>query len=93
VFPSPNKIDFHYVFDADIRNNPLALIAVSTVFGIYLVLLLNARRRDRKDSEKVRHLIHTAFGIRAYLVFFPAIFKAQFPQSGCKLKQRKNGLG
>ncbi|XP_028400602.1 uncharacterized protein LOC114523771 [Dendronephthya gigantea] len=53
VFPSPNKIDFNFVFDADVSDNPVVLIAVLTVLGVFLILFVYARRRDRKDAEKI----------------------------------------
>lgn len=56
VFPAPNEIDFQQVFDANLNDNPVALIAVSTSFGLFLILLIYARRQDRQDLEKVRYL-------------------------------------
>ena len=55
MFPTPNKVDFDYVFHADVGDNPLVLIVVTTVLGMYLILLVYARRRDCKDSEKVSY--------------------------------------
>lgn len=52
---APNPIDFGKVFSADLSKNPVVLIVVCLMFGLYFILVLIARRYDKKDLEKVRH--------------------------------------
>lgn len=54
---APNPIDFDKVFTEFDRlpetGNVAVIIAVSCVFGFYLLLLVWARKADKKDSLKV----------------------------------------
>ena len=52
---APNPIDFDKVFSADVGKNPAVIIAISLLFGLYFILVLIARRFDKKDLEKVRY--------------------------------------
>lgn len=54
---APNPIDFGKVFSADLSKNPVVLIVVCLMFGLYFILVLIARRYDKKDLEKVRHFV------------------------------------
>lgn len=57
---APNPIDFDKVFTELARvpdsGNVAVIIAVSCVFGIYLLLLLWARKADKLDLLKVSGL-------------------------------------
>ena len=53
---APNPIDFDKVFSADLSKNPAVLIVVCLIFGLYLLLVVIARRYDNKDLDKVRNL-------------------------------------
>ncbi|XP_068694084.1 polycystin-1-like protein 2 [Montipora foliosa] len=50
---APNPIDFDKVFSADVGKNPAVIIAISLLFGLYFILVLIARRFDKKDLEKL----------------------------------------
>lgn len=52
---APNPIDFDKVFSADLSKNFVVLLVVCLIFGLYLLLVLLARRFDNKDIEKVRY--------------------------------------
>ena len=51
---APNPIDFGKVFSADLSKNFVVLLVVCLLFGLYFVLVIIARRFDKKDLEKVR---------------------------------------
>ena len=57
MFVAPNPIDFAKVITEIQRipetGNVTVIIAVSCVFGLYLILILWVRRADQKDSLKV----------------------------------------
>ena len=57
MFVTPNSIDFAKVITEIQRipeaGNVTVIIAVSCVFGLYLILMLWVRRADQKDSLKV----------------------------------------
>ena len=57
LFVAPNPIDFDKVFTEVQRlpetGNVAVIVAVSCVFGLYLVLLLWARKADQQDALKV----------------------------------------
>ena len=57
MFVAPNPIDFDLVFTEFTRlsetGNVAVIVAVSCVFGIYLLLLLLARKYDKLDHLKV----------------------------------------
>ena len=59
-FAKPNPIDFTKAFQgfANVGENPTVFAVVLSLFGVYLILLIWARWRDRKDSEKVSFRIH-----------------------------------
>lgn len=47
-------IDFDYVFDnADFEDNLTIYLTVIVSFVLYLLLMIWARRQDKKDLEKV----------------------------------------
>lgn len=51
---APNPIDFNKVFSADLSKNFVVLLVVCLLFGFYLLLVVIARRFDKKDLDKVR---------------------------------------
>ena len=55
---APNPIEFDKVFNEFTRlsetGNVAVIVAVSFVFGLYLLLLLCARKYDKLDYLKVR---------------------------------------
>jgi hypothetical protein len=51
----PNPIDFDYVFaNADFMKNPTLYISEIIIGLLYIVTAVWARRKDRRDVEKVR---------------------------------------
>ena len=62
---APNPIDFDQVFTELKRipetGNVAVIIAVSCVFGLYLLLLLWARKNDKRDLLKVSGFLFTFF--------------------------------
>ena len=56
---APNPIDFNKVFTEFTRlgetGNIAVLVTVGSVFLIYFILLVFARRADKRDENKVRH--------------------------------------
>ena len=54
---APNPIDFDYVFkqfpDIFESGNVVVLSTVLSIFGLWIIGLLIARRADRKDENKV----------------------------------------
>ena len=52
-FVPPNKIDWNKVSLEELLKNPLVFSVVCGIFGLYFLLLIWARRADRKDLEKV----------------------------------------
>ena len=60
---APNPIDFDQVFTELKRlsetGNVAVIIAVSCVFGLYLLLLLWARKVDKRDLLKVGGFLFT----------------------------------
>lgn len=66
-FVAPNPIDFDYVFrkfpDIFESGNVLVLAMVLSIYGLWIIGIVIARRADRKDEYKVRkndcnHLFH-----------------------------------
>ena len=53
---APNPIDFNKVFSADLSKNFVVLLVVCLLFGFYLLLVVIARRFDKRDLDKVRGL-------------------------------------
>ena len=55
---APNPIDFDYVFSQFPNifesGNVVVLATVLSIFGLYIIGLVIARRADRKDERKVR---------------------------------------
>ena len=47
------KSDFDKVFSADLSENFAVLLMVCLLFGLYFVLIIIARRFDRRDLDKV----------------------------------------
>ena len=60
---APNPIDFDKVFTEFTRlgetGNIAVLVTVTSVFLIYLLLVVFARRADRRDEKKVRQQLST----------------------------------
>ena len=54
----PNKIDWDKISLEELLNNPLVFSVVCGIFGLYFILVLWARRADRKDLEKVGGRLH-----------------------------------
>eukprot|EP00058_Branchiostoma_floridae_P006590 XP_002592078.1 hypothetical protein BRAFLDRAFT_246514 [Branchiostoma floridae] len=52
-FVPPNPINFDVALSANIAENPMGLIAVLSVFGLFLLGYLTARKADRMDLIKV----------------------------------------
>ncbi|KAI8484003.1 hypothetical protein Bbelb_382660 [Branchiostoma belcheri] len=52
-FVPPNPLRFDKVFSASIADNPVGLIAVLAVFGLFVTGCLLARKADRADLQKV----------------------------------------
>lgn len=53
---APNPIDFTKVFSADLSKNFVVLLVVCLLFGFYLLLVVIARRFDKRDLDKVSGL-------------------------------------
>ncbi|XP_070581325.1 polycystin-1-like protein 2 [Ptychodera flava] len=52
-FVPPNSIDFSTVFNKfDLRENSAVFATVFALLGVYFILLIWARRKDKKDIEK-----------------------------------------
>ena len=64
---APNPIDFDKVFTEFDRlpetGNVDVIIAVSCVFGFYLLLLVWARKADKKDALKVGTVSYTGMNV------------------------------
>ena len=56
-FVAPNPIDFDAVFEgfADIGSNPAVFATVITIFGLYIIGVMWARWKDKKDLQKVMY--------------------------------------
>lgn len=58
LFVAPNSIDFDKVFTELTRlsetGNVAVIVAISCVFGLYLLLLVWARKADHQDALKVQ---------------------------------------
>lgn len=71
---APNPIDFDKVFTEFPRlpetGNVAVIVAVSCVFGLYLLLLLWARKADMRDALKVRIVLFSDIYIGINL-FYP----------------------
>ncbi|XP_035682609.1 polycystic kidney disease protein 1-like 2 [Branchiostoma floridae] len=53
-FIAPNKLNILKAFQTlNFKENPVVLIALSVVVGIYLLTVIWARRKDRQDTKKV----------------------------------------
>jgi polycystin 1L2 len=50
----PNTIDWNYVFsNMDFLKNPTLYITEIVIAAVYIIAVIWARRKDRKDVEKV----------------------------------------
>ena len=72
---APNPIDFDLVFTEFIRlsetGNVAVIVAVSCVFGLYLVLLPWARKFDKLDLLKVsKNFLLAAYDVSSKKSFF-----------------------
>ncbi|EDO36967.1 predicted protein, partial [Nematostella vectensis] len=56
-FVPPNKIDWSKISLDELAKNPTVFAFVLSIFGAYFLLVIWARRADRKDLEKVRIVI------------------------------------
>lgn len=57
-FVAPNTIDFNYVFaHADFMANKSIYATLIVMFSVFIILLIYARWKDRKDVQKVIFLI------------------------------------
>ena len=59
-FVPPNKIDFVEVFtnlDQKVRENSAVLAMLSSMFGLYFIVIIWARFQDKKDIIKVKDTI------------------------------------
>ncbi|XP_078683129.1 uncharacterized protein LOC144917204 isoform X3 [Branchiostoma floridae x Branchiostoma belcheri] len=53
-FIAPNKLNIlETLRNLNPAENPVVIIAVSVLFGIYLLVVIWARRKDRQDSKKI----------------------------------------
>ncbi|KAI8508634.1 hypothetical protein Bbelb_137330 [Branchiostoma belcheri] len=53
-FIAPNKLNIlDTLQNLNLAENPVVIIAVSVLFGIYLLVVIWARRKDRQDSKKI----------------------------------------
>lgn len=68
---APNPIDFTKVFSADLSKNFVVPLVVCLLFGFYLLLVVIARRFDKRDLDMVSGLdrIHqqTVCGLKIIL--------------------------
>lgn len=56
-FVAPNEIDFEYVFaHTEFAANMTIYIVVIVLFSVFILLLMYARWKDRKDVQKVFNL-------------------------------------
>lgn len=53
-FVPPNKIDWDKVNLTELLKNPTVTIIVCCIFLLYFLLLIWARRKDKKDLQLVR---------------------------------------
>ena len=69
VLPAP--INWNYVFaNADFAKNKTIYVTMITMAVLYIALVIYARRKDRKDVEKVRATLSRS--VRLNLVFSSA---------------------
>lgn len=55
MFVKPNVVDFQYVFaHAGLEDNLTIYLTLMLTIGFYILLVIWARLKDRKDKEKVR---------------------------------------
>lgn len=57
----PNTIDFDTVFvdmDSKIADNYGVLTFICVVFGLYFLIAIYARRKDRQDVLKVKYILN-----------------------------------
>lgn len=54
-FVPPNSIDWSKISLDELLNNPIVFIVVMVIFGMYFILLIWARRADKKDLDKVSY--------------------------------------
>ena len=50
---APNPIDFDKVFSADLSENFVVITVVCLLFGLYFILAVWVRRKDKEDLAKV----------------------------------------
>ncbi len=63
---APNPIDFSYVFaNLDFLSNPTLYVTQIVIAVIYVIAVVWARRKDKKDVTKVRQIQHTALNVWA----------------------------
>ncbi|XP_078593939.1 polycystin-1-like protein 2 [Branchiostoma floridae x Branchiostoma japonicum] len=64
-FVPPNPLRFDKVFSASITENTVGLIAVLTVFGLFLMGCLLGRKADRADLQKIGVTIPTGLRLNS----------------------------
>ncbi|XP_078591714.1 uncharacterized protein LOC144870889 isoform X2 [Branchiostoma floridae x Branchiostoma japonicum] len=64
-FVPPNPLRFDKVFSASITENPVGLIAVLTVFGLFVMGCLLGRKADRADLQKIGVTIPTGLRLNS----------------------------
>ncbi|XP_035689640.1 uncharacterized protein LOC118424905 [Branchiostoma floridae] len=64
-FVPPNPLRFDKVFSASISENTVGLIAVLTVFGLFLMGCLLGRKADRADLQKIGVTIPTGLRLNS----------------------------
>ena len=76
VLVEPNIIDFRKALRGfvELSENPMVLILVLSILGVYILLLIWARRRDIRNAKKV-HVVSFTFPL------FPIL--ASFYSSSC----------
>lgn len=68
VVVAPNAIDFDkgltgFLELSSISSNSIVLSTVVSIFGIYILLLIWARRLDRRNAKKVRILLYSGVSL------------------------------
>lgn len=58
----PNRIDFRKALRGfvELSENPMVFTLVLSILGVYILLLIWARRRDIRNAKKV-HIVSTPF--------------------------------
>ena len=67
----PNRIDFRKALRGfvELPENPMVFTLVLSILGVYILLLIWARRRDIRNAKKVK-IVSTPFSLLASSSFF-----------------------